>query len=189
MVKVAVWNCFLELPYEMLCKSFFNRLVDGHIWGNFSQWNSLCYNFCLLTSFHSDIFRFVYHSPKKAFYEDLNYRLNRTFPFMESIRWQWQPHFAYLLYKIASWAINCKYKISFRTNQKSEWTANCYYAPNSSEAEGVRQGLVFDDGTSKIILWCSLVLQKIMLGDVKSNRSKIFNDGISYMQMKFNERG
>lgn len=28
-----------------------------------------------------------------------------------------------------------------------------------------------------------------MLGDVKSNRSKIFNDGISYMQMKFNERG
>lgn len=27
-----------------------------------------------------------------------------------------------------------------------------------------------------------------MLSDVKSNRSKIFNDDISNMQMKFNER-
>lgn len=29
----------------------------------------------------------------------------------------------------------------------------------------------------------------ISLTDVKSNRSKIFNDNISNMQMKFNERG
>lgn len=161
-------------------------------------------SFAIRLSIRRDIFQFLPHSlspvahthSAEEIYEDLNYRLKRILlPFMKTIQWQFDSHIR--IFSPTKWpsqAIKCKYKMRYCNFHHWNGSMVCggvcvllaWESPENRRI-GLRR---WEREKSSLCVWCSACsTKKIMLGDVKSNRSKIFNDDISNMQMKFNERG